>query len=214
MPRSSRAAKGGPLTAQQAAPRNPGKGSEEGQARASGAVLKTSVCKVQAARAAGEHSLGAGSQSRMWVGSEDLASRRRPPAGPPGHREGIAEALSRGPRGQDSGDEVPPPPPGQGGHGTKPGQDMAERMLLERAGTHGKRPLGHKQPRVGAGACPHPGGRSVSSGASWPSLSCPPTSWACVSCPLVVQREYSQWRPGPTGPGGSQHGWGDNGMML
>lgn len=109
MPRSSRAAKGGPLTAQQAAPRNPGKGSEEGQARASGAVLKTSVCKVQAARAAGEHSLGAGSQSRMWVGSEDLASRRRPPAGPPGHREGIAEAVSRGPRGKDSGDEVPPP---------------------------------------------------------------------------------------------------------
>lgn len=105
-------------------------------------MLKTSVCKVQAARAAGEHSLGAGSQSRMWVGSEDLASRRRPPAGPPGHREGIAEALSRGPRWQDSGDEVPPPRPGQGGHGTKPGQDMAERMLLERAGTHGKKPLG------------------------------------------------------------------------
>lgn len=37
-----------------------GKGSGEGQARASGAVLDTSVCKVQAARAAGEHSLGEG----------------------------------------------------------------------------------------------------------------------------------------------------------
>lgn len=37
-----------------------GKGSEEGQARASGAVLDTSMCKVQAAGAAGEHSLGEG----------------------------------------------------------------------------------------------------------------------------------------------------------
>lgn len=36
-----------------------GKGSGEGQARASGAVLDTSVCKVQAAQAA-EHSLGEG----------------------------------------------------------------------------------------------------------------------------------------------------------
>lgn len=63
--------------------------------RAMGAVLETSMCKVQAARAAGEHSLGeGGSQSRVWVGSEVLASRRRPPAGPPRYREGIAEALS------------------------------------------------------------------------------------------------------------------------
>lgn len=30
----------------------------------------------------------------MWEGSEVLAPRRRPPAGPPGNKEGIAEALS------------------------------------------------------------------------------------------------------------------------
>lgn len=169
-------------------------------------MLKTSVCKVQAARAAGEHSLGAGSQSRMWVGSEDLASRRRPPAGPPGHREGIAEALSRGPRWQDSGDEVPPPTQGKGAMEQSPARTWLNGCSWSKQGHMARGPS--------AAACPHPGGRSVSSRASWPSLSCPPTSWACVSCPLVVQREYSQWRPGPTRPGGSQHGWGDNGMML
>lgn len=60
VPRSSRAARAGPLAAQQAVPRNPGEGSEEGQAGAGGAVLDTSMCKVQAARAAGERSLGEG----------------------------------------------------------------------------------------------------------------------------------------------------------
>lgn len=60
VPRSSRAAQAGPLAARQAAPRNPWEGIREGQARASGAVLDTSMCKVQAAGAAGEHSLGEG----------------------------------------------------------------------------------------------------------------------------------------------------------
>lgn len=52
------------------------------------------MCKVQAARAAGEHSLG--ERVSIWSvdGSEVLVPRRRPPAGPLGHREGTAEALS------------------------------------------------------------------------------------------------------------------------
>lgn len=37
---------------------------------------------------------GKESQSGVWVGSEVLAPRRRPPAAPPGHGKGIAEALS------------------------------------------------------------------------------------------------------------------------
>lgn len=37
---------------------------------------------------------GRESQTGVWVGSEVLAPGRRPPAGLPGHREGIAEALS------------------------------------------------------------------------------------------------------------------------
>lgn len=52
------------------------------------------MCKVQAAKAAGEHSLGKGVSIWSVDGSEVLVPRRRPPAGPPGHREGTAEALS------------------------------------------------------------------------------------------------------------------------
>lgn len=52
------------------------------------------MCKVQAARAAGEHSLGAGVSIWSVDGSEVLVPRRRPPAGPQGHGEGRAEALS------------------------------------------------------------------------------------------------------------------------
>lgn len=96
MPRSSRAARAGLLAAQQAAPRNPWEGLRAQAGEGQGAMLETSVCKVQAARAAGEHSLQGevGSQSGVWVGFEVLVPRRRPPAGPPGHREGTAEALS------------------------------------------------------------------------------------------------------------------------
>lgn len=58
MPGSSRVARAGPLAAQQAAPRNSWEGLRGRAGGASGAVLETSMCKVQAARAAGEHSLG------------------------------------------------------------------------------------------------------------------------------------------------------------
>jgi hypothetical protein len=37
-----------------------------------------------------------GSQSRVWVGSEVLAPRRKLPTDLPGHRQGTAEPLSRG----------------------------------------------------------------------------------------------------------------------
>lgn len=95
MPRSSRAARAGLLTAQQAGPRDPWEGLSGRAGEGQRAVLETSVCKVQAAGAAGEHSLrGRGSQSRARVGFEVLVSRRRPPAGPPGRRGVTAEALS------------------------------------------------------------------------------------------------------------------------
>lgn len=51
------------------------------------------MCKVQAAGAAGEHSLGEGGLN-VECGSEVSVPRSRPPAGPLGHREGTAEALS------------------------------------------------------------------------------------------------------------------------
>lgn len=61
-PHSSRAAGTWTPTAQQAGPRKPGKDSE-GHVGATGAVLETSVCKVQAA--------GAGAAGNiLWVGPQ------------------------------------------------------------------------------------------------------------------------------------------------
>lgn len=57
MPRSSRAVRAGLLTARQAGPRDPWEGLSGRAGEGQGAVLETSVCKVQAAGAAGEHSL-------------------------------------------------------------------------------------------------------------------------------------------------------------
>lgn len=57
MPRSSRAVRAGLLTARQAGPRDPWEGLSGRAGKGQGAVLETSMCKVQAARAAGEHSL-------------------------------------------------------------------------------------------------------------------------------------------------------------
>lgn len=93
-PRSSRAARAGPLAAQQAVPRNPWEGirGRAGEGRWGCAGHK----HVQSAGCPGSRNIrwGRESQTGVWEGSEVLAPRRRPPAGPPGHKEGIAEALS------------------------------------------------------------------------------------------------------------------------
>lgn len=80
MPRSSRTARGRRWLHSRQCQGILAKGSRERQARARGAVLETSMCKVQAAGAAGEHSLGEGVS--MWsvggLGSQEKAASGSP----------------------------------------------------------------------------------------------------------------------------------------
>lgn len=83
------------LTAQQAVPKNPCEGlkgkADKGQWGC--AVGK----RVQSAGCQGSRRTFVGVGVSVWSvdGSEVLVPRRRPPAGPPGHREGTAEALKQ-----------------------------------------------------------------------------------------------------------------------
>lgn len=98
-----------------------------------------------------------GSGAGVGRGSEVSAPRKRPPAGPPGHRERAAEALSGGSRGQDPGADLFPR--GQMVSGVRPCWPV-----LQAGGSGEWTPRPQESESTEAAACPAEGRTSVQRG--------------------------------------------------
>lgn len=149
----------------------------------------------------------------MWSvgGSEVSVPRRRPPAGPPGHREGTAEALS------SQGAMVAGfwgwtgPPKGKGAVEQGPARARPSQCSWGEQGQQGKRPLSHRHPRMSSSRGPtglqwgSPGRLGLVHLLHGPARPAPPSG---------SEENIHSGSPGPGRPGGSRHGWEDSGMML
>lgn len=193
MPRASRAARTGPLTAQQAAPRNLWEGLRGRQARGWGLCWRQACAKCRLpgqqenirCRARWGLNLECGWGLRSWFPGGSCQQV------PWDTREGTAEALSSQ-RAMVAGFWMwTGPSKHKGAMEQGPARAWLSRRSWSEQGHRTRGPLGTSILACkGAATCPRRGARWVPAGPSLPQPPClsgPPASRAHVSCPLVVQ---------------------------